>query len=130
MVANSSNTRQASAPLFKLGLLRVPGRLGVHQVLAIVLTLILGWLVLPPIAFLVWTSLTELAGRRTVPVTLENYVAVLSGSQELRVIANSLLFAAGSAVLATALAGWAGLLILLLLVPIFWLGRSRWLYAT
>lgn len=34
------------------------------------------------------------------------------------------------AVLATAVAGWAGLLILLLLIPVLYLGRLRWLYAT
>jgi 4-hydroxybenzoate polyprenyltransferase len=34
------------------------------------------------------------------------------------------------AVLATALAGWVGLLVLLFLAPILLLGRWRWLYAT
>ena len=34
------------------------------------------------------------------------------------------------AVLATALAGTIGLVLLLLLAPVLWLSRQRWLYAT
>jgi hypothetical protein len=34
------------------------------------------------------------------------------------------------AVLATALAGWVGLFILVLLAPALYLARRRWLYAT
>src|SRR3712207_8622743 len=46
--------------------------------LAAVLALALGWLILPPLVVLVWTSLTEVRGVATGSVTLENYARLSS----------------------------------------------------
>lgn len=78
------------------------------QWLAVVLLLVLAWLVLPPLFFLFLTSVTEVEGVRSGPLTLKNFATILSGARELQVLGNSLVFALGSAsvavVLGTALA--------------------------
>ena len=62
-----------------------------------------GWLVLPPLVVLVWTSLTEVKGVASSQLSLQNYARLSSQLRGLQVLANTGVFALGSALLATAL---------------------------
>jgi len=77
--------------------------LDVRWGLAAALALVLGWLVLPPLVVLVWTSLTEVKGAAADGLTLQNYARLGSQLRGLQTLANTAIFALGSAVLATTL---------------------------
>jgi iron(III) transport system permease protein len=97
-VAASARARAAE----RLGASLAPS-LDVRWVLAGVLGALVGWLVLPPLAILVWTSLTEVKGVASDQLTLQNYARLSSQLRGLQVLANTGVFALGSALLATAL---------------------------
>jgi iron(III) transport system permease protein len=73
------------------------------SVLTALLVVILGALVVPPILFLLETSLADASGAGG--WSLKNFTEVLSGRRFLAIAANSLVFAAGSAALALVI-GW------------------------
>lgn len=67
----------------------------------IIVGAILGWLVIPPLVFIVQTSLTE---RGTGALTFANYVAIFGSlSSTWTIFASSIMFSAGSAALALTL---------------------------
>jgi iron(III) transport system permease protein len=67
------------------------------------LALVLGWLVLPPLVVLIWTSLTEVEGAAGGAVTLENYARLAGQVRGAQVVANTLVYALAGAALATVL---------------------------
>ena len=88
--------------LTRKALARSPRLTGYHW-LALAIGAILAWLVLPPLVVLAVTSFTQVRGNRSGPLTLANYQALTSGSQGGTIVANSLVFALGSAVVAVVL---------------------------
>ncbi|MES2977824.1 MAG: iron ABC transporter permease [Pseudomonadota bacterium] len=67
---------------------------------------LVAFLALVPLAFLLWQSfLTPGSGRIAGTFTLDNYAAAYGGSNTLRLLVNSLVFASGTALLAFVLGG-------------------------
>src|SRR5215813_199777 len=66
--------------------------------------LVVAWLALLPLVFLLWQSfMTPLAPDMPARFTLSNYVNVYTASETFRLLANSVVFAAGAASLSLAL---------------------------
>ena len=86
----------------RLTLFRPPVRLAeqftLHGALVVVVGLALAWLVLPPLLFVVQTSLTDV---RSGAFTLQNFATIFAtGSNATSLLANSLIFSAGSSAIA------------------------------
>ena len=81
-------------------LVRAPARLEAKWIVAAAAIALVAWLVLVPLGFLLWQSLlTPETATRPSELTLENYRAAYSTAETLRLLANSLVFAVGAALL-------------------------------
>jgi iron(III) transport system permease protein len=84
---------------------RVPRWLRVRNLMLVACVLLAGWLVFVPLAALFYTAFTLDTGFGAGPWSLDNFVEAYSGWHILRLLANSVLFAGGTALVTLLMGG-------------------------